>query len=724
MVVMMRHVIMKSALALSFVLLAVCPLEAQWTRLMSLEGITLQDLEVSESGIIYALPFFGYEFFVSSNGGDSWERRSVPDSLEICNIELAGEDLYLVSRPQQSGYRLYRLTDLGRSIAEIPVGNLQPIFCCGSDGKLYAGIYTGGERDSVFVSGDYGATWSAVAPVFDDSWDYEDALSISPTGVLWGISHDALGRYDEPTGRWVYYDAGVDESTFSPSLYHMPNGDVYINSRFRLLKYIAATDSIVELYDWKEGQLMDTFGCIVTADGRLLVSHRSSIGTGSVISESTDDGASWHVVDSTLACTVSFQGQFGGRIFASTEYTFMRSPDGIAFEECMFGMSSPSIIDFETRGQRVHVMGGRYALSDDGGASWSYPGIGGGFNPYGMQITSDGTIYEHRGYLRISRDSTQSWVNPYGKEINDFLALDDVVLVGVNDNTIIRSTDQGRSFSSVYRGESPASGFRQNRDVLYALTKSYLLRSSDRGATWMELPLPTGSATGYKNLVANDRVLLFTIGDEVWTSSTLGEEWAGPFSAGLDEGLINVAVNSDGTFAGIVCRGWRDARHRLQPYQDVVLSTDDGVSWQSIGSGLPASFFTPVNFLHYSRIGFTGDNRLLVNGEHALYSFDQVPLSTNTAPALPESPELSVWPTPAGNRVFWSVHGLEAVGVAVVSDLNGKTVAASRHASSDHGAIDISMLPAGVYFLQVHFGSASPLEPRERTLTKRMVVLR
>jgi photosystem II stability/assembly factor-like uncharacterized protein len=722
----MRRVITKSVLALSFVLLAVCPLEAQWTRLMSLQGITLQNFEVSASGIIYALPIFGHEFYVSTNRGDSWELRNIPDSLEIWNIELAGEDLYLMASTQQSGYRLYRSTDLGRSIAEIPVRNLQPMFSCGSDGKLYAVIYTGGEQDSVFVSDDHGATWSAVAPGFYDwrYWYYEDALSIGPTGVLWGICHDSMSRFDEPTGRWVNYDAGAEEFTFTPSLYHMPNGDVYMNSWYRLLKYVAATDSIVELYDWKEGQLADIFGCFVTADGRLLVSHLSRVGTGSVISESTDDGASWHVVDSTLACTVSFQGQSGEMIFGSTEYTLMRSPDGIAFEECMSGMSTPWVIDFETRGQRIHVMGGRYALSDDGGASWSYPGTGGGFNPYGMQITSDGTIYEHRGYLRISRDSTRSWVRPYGKEINDFLALDDVVLVGVNDNTIIRSTDQGRSFSSVYRGESPASGFRQNRDVLYALTKSYLLRSSDRGATWMELPLPTGSATGYKNLVANDRVLLFTIGDEVWTSSNQGEDWAGPFSSGLDEGLVNVAVNSDGTFAGIVCRGWRDARHRLQPYQDVVLSTDDGVSWQSIGSGLPASFFTPVNFLHYSRIGFTGDNRLLVNGEHALYSFDQVPVSTNTDPAPPESPELSVWPTPAGNRVFWSVSGMEVIGVAVVSDLNGKTVAASRHASSDHGAIDISMLPEGVYFLQVHFGSVSPLEPRERTLTKRMVVLR
>jgi hypothetical protein len=718
----MQRVITKSVLALSFVLLAACPLEAQWTRLMSLEGITLQNFEVSASGIIYALPLPGRELYVSTNAGDSWELRNIPDSLAIWNIELAGEDLYLISSAGMSGYRLYRSTDLGRSIAEIPVRNLQPMFSCGSDGKVYAGFHTGGEQDSVFVSGDYGATWSAVAPVFVDWWHNEDALSISPTGVLWAISHDALGRYDEPTGRWVNYEAGAEEFTFTPSLYHMPNGDVYMNSWSRLLKYDAATDSIVELYDWKEGQFMDTFSCIVTADGRLLVSHRSSFGTGSVISESTDDGASWHVVDSTLVSSLSFEGQFGGRIFASMGYTLMRSPDGIAFEECMSGISSPWIIDVETRGQRIHVMGGRYALSADGGATWSYPGLGDASNSYGMQITSDGTIYENRRYLRISRDSTRSWMYPYGREINDFLALDDVVLVAVNDSTIIRSTDQGRSFFYVYRGESLASEFRQNRDMLYALTKSHLLRSSDRGATWMESPLPTGSATGYRNLAANDRVLLFTTGDVVWTSSNQGGEWTGPSSADLGKGLVNVAVNSDGTFAGIVCLRWEN--NGITQYQDVVLSTDDGASWQSIGVGLPASFFVPRSFRDYSRIGFIEDNRLLVNGDQALYSFDQVPLSTNTDAALLESPELSVWPTPAGNRVFWSVRGLEAVGEAVVSDLNGKTVAASRHASSDHGAIDISMLPEGVYFLQVYFGSASPLKPRGRTLTKRMVVLR
>lgn len=710
-------------LVFSFALLDTPPLEAQWTRLKSLEGITLQDLEISESGITYALPLFGYEFYVSMNGGDSWELRSVPDSLEIWNIELAGEDIYLMARTQRSGYRLYRSTDLGLSITEIPVENLRPVFCCGGDGKLYAEIYTEGECDSLFVSGDHGTTWSVVAPVFDDQlWCYEDALSISPTGVLWGISHSSLGRYDASTGRWMRFHAGAEEYTFTPSLYHMPNGDVYMNSWFRLLKYVAATDSIVELYNWEQGQLADTFGSIVTADGRLLVSHRSSIGTGSVIEESTDDGLSWHVVDSTLASTVIYQGQFGGRIFASTEYTLMRSPDGIAFEECMSGMSTPWVIDFETRGQRIHVMGGRYALSDDGGMSWSYPGTGSGINPYAMQVTSDGTIYEHRGYLRLSRDSTRSWVYPYRKEINDFIALDDVVLVGVNDGTIIRSTDQGRSFSYVYRGASPASKFRQNRDVLYALTKSYLLRSSDRGATWLELPLPTGSGTGYRNLVANDRILLFAIGDEAWTSRNLGEEWTGPFSAGLDKGLVNVTANSDGTFAGIVCRGWWN--NGMDPYQDVVLSTDDGVSWKSIGSGLPTSFFSPRSNLHYSRIGFIGDNRLLVNREDGLFSYDQVPLSAYSSPVLPESPQLSVWPAPANDMVSWSVRGMRAARVAVVCDLNGNTVATSRSTPSDHGTIDISALPEGVYFLQVRLGTVDPPEPQEKTLTKRMVVLR
>lgn len=691
---------------------------------MSLEGIILQDLEISESGITYALPLFSSEFYVSTNGGDSWELRSVPDSLEIWNIELAGEDLYLMARTQRSRYRLYRSADLGLSITEIPVENLRPVFCCDADGKLYAGVYNSGEMDSIFVSEDHGTTWSAVAPIFDDRWDYEDALSISVGGVLWGITHESLGRFDGSTGRWVYYEAGAEEYSFTPSLYHMPNGDVYMNSWFRLLKYVASADSIVVLYNWEQGQLTDTFGSIVTADGRLLVSHRSSIGTGSVIVESTDDGLSWHVVDSTLASTVIYRGQFGGKIFASMEYTLMRSDDGIAFEDCMSGLSSPSIIDFETRGQRVHVMGGRYALSDDGGTSWSYPRTGSGTNPYAMQVTSDGTIYEHRGYLRLSRDSTRSWVYPYRKEINDFIALDDVVLVAVNDSTIIRSTDQGRSFSYVYRGQSLASTFREHRDVLYALTKSYLLRSLDRGATWLELPLPAGSGTGYRNLVANDRVLLFAIGDEVWTSRNLGEEWTGPFSAELDEGLVNVAANSDGTFAGIVCRGWWDGRHRIVPYQDVVLSTDDGVSWRSIGSGLPAPFFSPRNFMEYSRIGFVGRNRLLVNGEHALYSFDQVPLSAYSSPVLPESPELSVWPAPANDVVSWSVRGMRAARMAVVCDLNGNTVATSRSTPSDHGTIDISALPEGVYFLQVRLGTDGPSTQQERTLTKRMVVLR
>ncbi|GEM_PF-6131576 len=706
-------------------LLAVLPpmAQSQWTRLMSLEGILVQDFEISESGVLYALPSSVNEFYVSTNGGDSWQLRSTPDSMGVRNLEVGGEELYLLADTPSSTTRFYRSSDHGRTFTFVPTERPIWAFCCSSDGKVY-GLMHGEDADSVVVSENQGARWTGIAPL-DFSlpqWYTEDILSLGHDGSLWCNTRSALLRFDEGMGSWVPYEGGVEAGTYSPTVFHKPNGDVYMNSWCRLLKYDAAADTVKELYN-RDNLWPFAFSAIATEDGRLLVSHGSPFGPHSYIQESSDDGMTWRIADSTLSSTLEYYGQHGGRIFAASESVIRRSSDGIAFEECMHIVSTPSIVHFETRGQRVHVMGGRYALSSDGGTSWSYPGIGSGLNPFALQVTSDGIMYENRGHLRISRDSARTWEQPYGWEIEDFLALDDVILVAVTNNTIIRSTDQGRSFVLTNSNPSRVTAFREQGNMLYALTRDVLLRSSDRGVNWTEFSLPQGQG-GYRNLIANDRVLVYTVGNLAWTSRTQGEDWEGPTETGLDVGLVYVAVNSDGTFAGIVCRGFLDERHKLHPIQDVVLSTDDGLSWQSIGEGLPAAFFTPRNYIIYSRIGFTDRSRLLVNCEYGLFAYGAVPLSAPQVAVSPEAPVLSAWPTPAHDELAWSLQGMEYPVDVLLIDLAGRVVARSGRTSVQSGAFDVSRLPEGVYLMRAAFPADQRRTTDERMLSKRVVILR
>lgn len=705
-------------------LIAVLPLpaQAQWTRLMSLEGMNVWDFEVSTSGVLYALPFPRTEFYVSTNGGDSWELRAAPDSLEVRNFEVSGEDLYLLAESPSSTTRFYRSSDQGRTFTFVPTERPLRAFCCSADGKVY-GVMHAVEMDSVFVSEDKGAHWGGFAPIdFQLSQLYtEDVLSTGYDGSLWCNDRNRLLRFDGGSSNWIPYEGGVEEGTQLQTVFHQPNGDIYMNSWYRMLKYDAVADSVKELYN-RDNLWPFAFNAIATEDGRLLVSHGSPYGPHSYILESSDDGASWRIADSTLASTLEYYGQYDGRIFAGSESVMRRSTDGIAFEECMNGLSSPHIIHFETRGQRVHVMGGRYALSSDGGTTWCYPGIGSGINPYALQMTSDGIMYENRGRLRISRDSARTWEQPFEWEMYDFIALDEIILVSVSDSRIIRSTDQGRSFSDTYTSLTPVSNFREEGNTLYALTRDVLLRSYDRGASWSEFSLPQGQG-GYRNIIANDHVLVYTVGNMAWTSRTQGEDWTGPTEAGLDVGLVDATVNSDGTFAGIVCRGFLDERHQTHPIQDVVLSTDDGMSWKSIGEGLPAAFFTPRNYIMYSRVGYTERSRLLVNSEYGLFAYDAVPLSVTEDAVSPEGPVLSAWPTPAHDRITWTIHGADATVNVCLIDLSGREVVHSSSTSALTGSIDVSGLPEGVYLLRV-----ASLSDRLRSggprLTKRVVVLR
>ena len=136
-------------------LLAVLPpmAQGQWTRLLSLEGILVQDFEISESGVLYALPSSVNEFYVSTNGGDSWQLRSTPDSMAIRNLEVGGEKLYLLAEPSPASFGFYRSSDQGRTFTIVPTERPMRTICCSADGKVYA-VMQSEDADSVFVSGD------------------------------------------------------------------------------------------------------------------------------------------------------------------------------------------------------------------------------------------------------------------------------------------------------------------------------------------------------------------------------------------------------------------------------------------------------------------------------------------------------------------------------------------------------------------------------------------
>lgn len=696
-----------------FLCLASPRLNAQWQRVESLEGISVQDFAVTTDETLYTASIRADGLYYSTDLGASWTHRIDPDVDFIFTLEAAGESLYgiVVSGAVALAPRkIFRLRTADSRIEWIlsprngKVGNL----ACTADGMIYATVVEDPFADSVYVSSDAGANWRSICARYSSDVT-KNALRVDERHRIWSSDERSIAYFDETAGTWVRWDGR--QYGFSSRLRNFvaTNGDAYINNGSRITKHTAATDSFTVLYDT---HLPDfpTLEFWRMADGHLLASQYifHAMNPSVLLLGSTDDGATWDTITTDMKAKLEFLGEHDGVLYCSHGEMIIATEDhGQSFRFRNNGIAAKHIWNFETRGSRIHVQSLRYAISSDGGSTWDYPDICPGMSPMGLQITSDGTWYENIGYFRISRDGAKTWEAVWGGlslfSVSEFLALDDVVVVLGMDGTIRRSVDSGISWESAHKTDRYATNLIAVHDVFYAIHADELIRSTDRGVTWSSLPLPASQGT---ILTGNERMLLLSASSILWASTDMGEHWTPLPHDKLTQGITTFAVNRDGTFAAIRVDNASGATKR-----DVIVSLDDGQSWYTVTENLPP-VFTDGNFTPAADLAFTRPNTLIVNvARRGLYMYSGIPAVIVCEGEPEDVIDLTLWPTVTNGEIQYRVRTPSIATVTVYGTAGMKMYDADVDAGSDARRIDTQGWPAGLYFLRASAGEAAVVRP-------------
>lgn len=252
-----------------------------------------------------------------------------------------------------------------------------------------------------------------------------------------------------------------------------------------------------------------------------------------------------------------------------------------------------------------YIYAGAYGVgiyrSTNSGANWSLF-TSGLTNLIIWSISGDrnGTIYvgtdaNSTCCLFKSTNRGQSWSQisslPPSMRINYILPISgtQTIFVGGSDG-LYRSTNKGTSWAKLTNGlpsqvfSIPGIVILNNGDILAGINTinsgSKIFRSTDGGENW----LPTTGETGWINKIVKDECnnylyTLFNYGDLIWLSMDNGYSWE----------VRNTGIISNVTGDLVI-----NPQHHLYvatqgglSYQKAYKSTDYGITWNAISSGLP-----------------------------------------------------------------------------------------------------------------------------------------
>jgi photosystem II stability/assembly factor-like uncharacterized protein len=300
-------------------------------------------------------------------------------------------------------------------------------------------------------------------------------------------------------------------------------------------------------------------GLAAPAPGRLfLATDDDSFDQGGALFESNDGGASWIQRDVPTDLGTALNGIF--------------------------------FLD----GQYGWAWGNQNYRTTDGGSTWEELPLLGSAYSLAFSTRDFGVISGNFG-TQISRDGGLTW-EPAPQDMHSFSFADDQIGLGVGANGIHRSVDGGATFELAHAGAADAVKFL-TATVAVAIVDDTLLRSTDAGVSWTG----SSSAVGRTQLFAvsadvvlawgrsgthpdyDDRILRSADGGQTWTD--LGEvipsdAFAGPLAFSTPSPSTVVASDGSG---------------------NLYRSTDAGVTWaQSFATpgptpgflGVPAPVFT------------------------------------------------------------------------------------------------------------------------------------
>jgi photosystem II stability/assembly factor-like uncharacterized protein len=684
-------------------------LQAQWHRLETLDGISPRDLAATEDGTVYVVANADAGFYYSTDRGDSWTHRTGLDSLLIGSLYAHGNDLYLRATSRAGGpgwQRIYRLAapdavpEAVRTPHAVSVGS----FCIADNGWFYLTHAGNPATDSVYVSQDGGQSWASVCEKFSDVYG-KNALQVDASQQIWSYDQWRLARWDQGSGQWLQWEGLGSKNSGTRWYFFRPDGDLYVNNGTKVVRLPRDGGAPVTIYTSSSPSM----NLWMTASGALLIAERNPDYTIAAHSYriTTDEGATWEYIDTLRPKHPAFFGESQGTIYGNSGYDILRSSDfGRTFKDCSAGIAAAMVQDYEIRGERIHAITSRYALSGDAGGSWVYHDFESVITPGEFQVTSDGTFFENRDGFRISHDSARSWIEPLpgdtGRMVAQFFALDDLILCTLYDGSIRRSLDGGVTWEKVHQSSGNIGSFIHVHGSFYSIWHEQLLRSTDEGATWDSTMLP---AMENPFLFGNQRMLFLSASSILWSSTDHGDSWTPLPLDTLARTFVSVAANDQGHLAAT-----RFGGEGFRRYADIVLSTDDGRSWKKITGDLPTAF-TEGTFGASTKVSFTASNKLFLSVPwQGLYYRDLTQLYVETESPVAAPLSLELWPTIGASEIHVRVHSDADARLRVTTITGVCIVDASLPAGQRTQSIDVRFWPAGTYFLHAVTGGKSSMK--------------
>ena len=341
----------------------------------------------------------------------------------------------------------------------------------------------------------------------------------------------------------------------------------------------------------------------------------------------------------------------------------------------------------------------------------------------------------HKSGISVSNNNAGSWVTtnsfPPDLLIHDLQFIGDVLIAGT-DSSIYNTTDFGISWERIYFpiGHKTCYSLEEDNDVLYAGSEEGILISTNYKSNWETLkhvkgPINTIAVKGSYIVAGREQ----PDGGSVMISNNGGGIWLEKYINVNRPNIYSIEFHNNYVFAGTIAGLFKSldfgntwipsyAFPSIKPVKAMIVynnfmfagtegdgifyTRDFGNTWNSLNNGIEGDSISVNSFTLSDEYLFTAVNSCIYRYNLAVL------VATGVEQNIPDTQYLSVIPNPATD--FITIQSTDQklndlVQTVQIFDILGVDVspAGGGVSGADGGGfkIDISHLPAGVYFIRI-----------------------
>ena len=535
-----------------------------------------------------------------------WEQTSGPGTVTVSDFLF--KDNFILIGTWHGG--MYKSTDEGETWEHLEnefsfstVAALKLI----SNGEILAGTSEG-----LYISSDNGETW-----FYSGLSDYlVSTIVIDELGSIYvgSVYGEDIYRSEDNGINWTPLNSGL----FAVSSIAIKDSDIILVSTNGINRTsdrgvtwtqvlspekqitdlaINADGKFSAISNWgpfylssDEGVTWDSISTLDHSARKIYCSSNGDLYAGSYgVYHSIDEGQTWNLLNGFQGCgLIRSISEHGNSFYAGAYFSgvFLSSDSGNNWFQSSKGINNSMVDIFEKDySGKVYALSRFVGLSvtADKGENWEILGTMSNWNsisasPNGFLFAGFGYIMS--GYLFRSTDAGYSWDvilegDSAVSQVN--VNLDESVYAIINDK-LFKSSNNGDDWFHI-QVSSPDEHIQSvtfnSTGYIYIRSSSEYFRSSDNGGTW-ELLTSTPEGLVIFGISKTDDMYATAFDSSYYRSSDYGNSWT-YLSKGNGKPIRSFASNDLGYL------------FILEQFHNILRSTDNGISWQEINSGLDSN---------------------------------------------------------------------------------------------------------------------------------------